>query len=102
MREADDGAFALKNGTKELADGADELADGAEKLLDGAEELRDGMKEFNDEGIEKLKKLMETDTQEIIDRLSEIVDAGAAYKSFAGIESGMDGNVKFIIRTDGI
>ncbi|MDO4344954.1 MAG: hypothetical protein Q4C50_09150 [Eubacteriales bacterium] len=92
----------LIDGADELADGTDELTDGVEELKDGADELADGMEEFNEDGIKKLKEIFVDDLDEFIERLQAIQDAGSAYQSFAGIPDDMNGDVKFIIKTEGI
>ena len=73
-----------------------------EELKDGSEELRDGMEEFNEDGIQKLVDYFNDDIEKLIDRLEAVQDAGMAYQTFAGMSEEMDGNVKFIIKTDAI
>ncbi len=102
VNELDSNSAALKDGANELADGADTLADGVTKLDEGGRELADGIKKFNDEGIQKLMDLYEGDIRVLIDRLDGVVRAGQDYTNFSGLTDGMDGRVKFIIRTDGI
>lgn len=92
----------LVDGVGELSDGADELSDGVSELKDGAEELRDGMEEFNEEGIQKLEDIFIDDMDKMIERLRLLQDMGNDYKSFTGITDEMNGDVKFIIKTDGI
>ena len=38
----------------------------------------------------------------VIDRFKEVVNVGKEYKSFSGINSKMDGEVKFIIETEAV
>ena len=104
-----DGASDLYDGTKKLADGAEDLDEGAGKLddgasdlKDGAKELKDGMKKFNDEGIKKIVDLFDGDIKDLADRMKALKNAGEDYDSFTGIGDGMDGSVKFIIRSDSI
>lgn len=96
------GAESLKSGTGELREGASTLADGMAELDDGAQELVDGMFRFDEEGISKLTELFGSDVQEVVDRLEAISDAGRDYDTFTGLPEGMDGTVKFIIKTDAI
>lgn len=60
------------------------------------------MEEFNEDGIKKLEKVFVDDMDKFIERLQVIQDAGDAYQSFAGIPDEMTGDVKFIIKTEGI
>lgn len=100
--ELDSNSSKLINGTGELSQGTDQLVDGVEKLKDGAEELKDGMEELNEDGIQKLKKIFVDDVDEMIERLQAIQKVGDDYQSFVGMNDEMNGNVKFIIRTEGI
>lgn len=125
-----DGAAALKDGTMELKDGTDQLVDGTKTLNDGAGtlkdgvntlkdgvltldegmgtldegalELLDGMFEFDEEGISKLTELFGDDVQDVVDRLQAVSDAGKEYNTFTRLPKGVDGSVKFIIKTDAV
>lgn len=102
MSELNGNSSKLLDGTTELYDGTTELADGVDELKDGADELRDGMDELNEDGIKKLKEIFVDDMDQLIDRLQAVQKAGNDYQSFAGIADGMEGDVKFIIKTDSI
>lgn len=102
MSELNGNSSKLLDGTTELYDGATELADGVDELKDGADELKDGMEELNEDGIKKLKEIFVDDMDQLIDRLQAVQKAGNDYQSFAGIADGMEGDVKFIIKTDSI
>lgn len=111
-----DGAAELKDGTKELKDGAaelysgvltmqesmPELLDGVTELRDGSVELSDGLCEFDEQGIQKVVELLGDDLESITARLQATIDVAREYRSFAGISDGVDGQVKFIYRTDEI
>lgn len=111
-----DGANRLKDGTAELyagmselydgiftlKDGAPALLDGVTQLRDGAMQLSDGLKEFNEKGIQKLVDAVDGDISGLITRIKSTVDVSNDYKSFSGISDDMDGQVKFIYRTDAI
>ena len=104
-----DGASQLHAGTKELSDGAgalfegvSELSGGVNELTDGVGELLDGVIELDEEGIQKITKLLGRDLQEFRNRISAIRDAGNAYESFSGIREDMKGSVRVLIKTDGI
>lgn len=97
-----DGAGTLADGVKTLYDGAVTLEDGVFALSDGCIALKDGLFQFDEEGISKLTELADGDSKEVLDRLKAVVDAGKEYKTFTSLSDGMDGSVKFIIKTDGV
>ena len=76
--------------------------DGVSQLKDGAIQLNDGLKKFNKDGIQKIVKLVDGDLNGIITRVKATVDVSKNYRNFAGISDDMDGQVKFIYRTDEI
>lgn len=112
----DAGSAALKNGTATLYAGMDELyngiltlkngapalVDGVTALRDGAMQLSDGLKEFNEKGVQKIVDIAEGDLAGVVTRAKATVDVSKAYTSFAGAADEMDGQVKFIYRTDAI
>lgn len=111
-----DGASALKDGTKQLSDGADTLKDGVltlkngvpalidgvSQLRDGAMQLSDGLQQFSDEGISKITSLLKNDVGNIVERLKATVKVAQNYKSYSGLTDQMDGEVKFIYKTEEI
>lgn len=110
------GADALKAGTSELSAGAAELlqgiqtmkdstpalVDGITQLRDGSMELSDGLKQFNEKGIQKLIEAVDGDLEGLSDRIRVTADVAKHYTSFSGICEEMDGDVKFIYKTDSI
>ena len=110
------GADALKAGTSELSAGAAELlqgiqtmkdsapalVDGITQLRDGSMELSDGLKQFNKEGIQKLIEAVDGDLDGLSNRIRVTADVAKHYTSFSGISEDMDGDVKFIYKTDSI
>lgn len=110
------GADALKAGTSELSAGAAELlrgiqtmkdstpalVDGITQLREGSMELSDGLKQFNEEGIQKLIEAVDGDLDGLSDRIRVTADVAKHYTSFSGICEEMDGDVKFIYKTDSI
>lgn len=110
------GADALKAGTSELSAGAAELlqgiqtmkdsapalVDGITQLRDGSMELSDGLKQFNEEGIRKLIEAVDGDLDGLSNRIRVTADVAKHYTSFSGISEDMDGDVKFIYKTDSI
>jgi putative membrane protein len=110
------GAGALKNGTDSLyagtgtlydgiaalQNGSSALTSGVKELRDGSMKLSDGLKEFNEQGVQKLVDAVDGDLGGLVTRLRATVDVSKNYKSFAGISDDMDGQVKFIYRTESV
>ena len=96
------GANELNQGILTMKNGAPALVDGVTKLRDGAMQLSDGLKEFDEKGVSKLTELVEGDLEGMLERVKAIADVSRNYRSFAGISDDMDGQVKFIYRTDAI
>lgn len=96
------GANELYQGILTMKNGAPALVDGVTKLRDGAMQLSDGLKEFDEKGVSKLTELVEGDLEGMLERVKAIADVSRNYRSFAGISDDMDGQVKFIYRTDAI
>lgn len=103
------GAATLYAGTDELYGGiallqnsAPALIDGITQLRDGSMRLSEGLQELNDQGIEKLLDAVNGDLSGLMARLRATIDVSKEYRSFAGISEDMDGQVKFIYRTESI
>lgn len=84
------GALQLNTGVQKLQKASKELNSGATKLNDGSKTL-----------VNKVTDI-KSEASKLTDRLTEVVDAGKAYKSFAGMKDGKNGKVKFIFKTAGI
>lgn len=97
-----DGNQQLAIGAGTLSDGTRQLADGAAALSDGNRQLADGMSEFKTSGIDRLTDVFDNDIQSVRTRIDTMSDLGKNYKSFAGIQEGMNGSTKFIIETEGV
>ena len=96
------GANDLYNGILTLKDGAPALVDGITKLRDGSMTLSDCLKEFNEKGVQKLVDAVRGDLSGLLDRVRATMEVSNNYRNFAGILDGMDGQVKFIYRTEEI
>ncbi len=92
----------LNAGVATLDNNSGTLNDGAAKLDDGAKKLSDGMIQFDEEGIQKLSDAYHGDVEELLDRVDQVLDAGASYHTFSGLKDDMSGSVKFVIRTETI
>ena len=96
------GAEALYDGILTLKNGTPALIDGISKLRDGAMTLSDGLKEFNEKGVKRLSDAVDGDINGLITRIKAISDVAKDYNSFSGISDEMNGQVKFIYRTDAV
>lgn len=94
------GAAKLYSGVLTLQDGMPALISGVTELRDGAMALSDGMKQFNEEGIQKLVDLIGDDLDGVVFRLKATIAVSRDYTNFSGIGADMDGQVKFIYRTE--
>ena len=96
------GANELYNGILQLKNGAPSLVNGVTQLKDGAMQLSDGLSQFNEQGIKKLSDAVDGNLSGLLDRLKATVNVSKKYKTFSGLDDNMDGQVKFIYRTDSI
>lgn len=96
------GASQLYGGILTLKDGSPALVEGVTQLRDGAMALSDGLKEFDEQGIQKLADAVNGDWKELRDRLEAVRDVSDRYQSFAGLSGDMEGQVKFIWRTEAV
>ena len=94
------GAQALANGMESLNNQSGTLIDGVKKLDKGSLELSKGMSKLYNEGIKKIVDMYNDDLKGTLDSVDGMLDAGKGYKTFTKLPSGMDGNVKFIYKTD--
>lgn len=97
-----EGIGTLYDGILTMQDGAPALIDGVTRLRDGAMSLSDGLDELNEKGIRKLTDMVEGDISTLTERMRATVETAQGYTSFAGIADDMEGEVKFIYRTDSI
>lgn len=100
--ELNSGMSTLYNGIHELSSGAPALKGGVTELRDGAMKLSDGLKEFNEKGVQKLIDAVDGDLGGLLTRVRATINVSKNYQSFSGISDDMDGQVKFIYRTDAI
>jgi putative membrane protein len=77
------------------------LTDGVDQLTDGAKQLADGLKAFDEQGVEKLVEALDGDLKGLMERLNAMAEAAGAYRTFSGLSGDMDGQVKFLYRTEG-
>ena len=96
------GLGTLDENSSQLTDGTAALKDGTGKLVEGSSKLADGMKKFDEEGVGRIVALFNGDLTVLMDRMEALKDAGDGYNSFSGIADGMDGSVRFVIKSDSI
>lgn len=96
------GAGQLYDGILTMQNGAPALLDGVTRLRDGAMELTDGLKEFDERGVQKLVDAFDGGVGELMDRVDAVKAVSERYNSFSGISDGMDGQVKFVWRTEAV
>lgn len=60
------------------------------------------MTKFDRDGITKLNDTYNDNIKGLLERMKEIKKLGMNYKTFSGLDSSMNGSVKFIIKTDEI
>ena len=92
----------LNDGAGTLSDGTSAIIDGVGELSDGAHKLADGITEFSEDGIDKIINSYNGDIEPLVDRIQAVLDAGADYQTYTDIADGVNGSVKFIIKTDAV
>lgn len=100
--ELNNGANELYNGILTMKNGTPALTEGVTELRDGAMKLSEGLVQFNEEGIQKLVDAVDGDLDSLFTRIKATADVSKDYNSFSGISDDMEGQVKFIYRTDSI
>lgn len=96
------GMEALKSGTQALADQVPTLLSGVNQLADGAVTLNDGMIQFDEEGIQKLADTYNGDVKGLMEKVVAVMQAGSDYQTFSDKSEDTVGEVKFVIRTEGV
>lgn len=112
LEELKNGTDQLNKGVSEFSKGSDQLSQGggqvkkaSQEILEGSKELDKGMGEFNKEGIQKINDEVNTsniDIQTSLEIKDELVNIAKDNKSFSGISEDMEGNLKFIMKTEGV
>ena len=89
----------MVEGIKAINTGAQQLASGQQVAKDGTMQLSQGLQQFDQQGIQKLADAL-GGIDNVVSRLSDVVEAGRRYDNFSGKSSKMEGSVKFVIETD--
>ncbi len=95
-----DGAQQLTDGVNTLAGSIPALTDGVTQLRDGAKQLADGIQTFTDEGLQKAADLVDGDLETLLARVAATAEVSKNYRIYTNLSDDMDGQVKFIYRTD--
>lgn len=96
------GVNGLDEGVQTLRQSMSALQSGVTQLCDGALELSEGLARLNEEGVQKLSDAVQGDLETAVERLRAGVELSKAYRNYAGISDEMNGQVKFIYRTEEI
>ncbi len=96
------GAGSLYDGILTLKNNAPALVEGVTQLRDGSMQLSQGLSQFNDQGVSRLTAAAKGGLGDLLARLEALRDLAKDYKSYSGLAAGMDGQVKFIYRTEAI
>ena len=96
------GVDAAYAGVAEIVDSLPKLTAGIGELQSGAKRLRDGIAALDAELVQKLSAAVTDNLGELTARLRATVRLSQGYQAFAGLSDSMDGQVKFIYRTDEI
>lgn len=96
------GAGQLYGGILAMKEGTPALLDGVTRLRDGAMELSEGLAQFNEKGVQKLVEAVDGDLAGLLDRVDAVKAVSERYNSFSGISGEMDGQVKFVWRTQAV
>lgn len=92
-------------GLAELGGGLGQLAEGASRSRTGAEQLRDGIRRAKTEGTEKMYQGLAGSFEELLkaDALRQAIEAKLRmYDHFIGKPAGARGEVRFLLRTQGV
>ncbi len=94
--------LTYSQGVNALSDGIGSLEESSLKLQEGARTLYDGTKQFKEKAIDKITEAVNTNFEQIKDKLVAIVKADQSYHTYSGANEDMECSVKFIIETEGI
>jgi len=88
-----------------LQDGVARLDDGSGRLAEGLARLSEGMGQFDREGVRKLSEEVSgavDGARHALTLLDRMTGLSGRYRNFSGIGDGMEGSVKFVLRTEEI
>lgn len=97
------GIGELASGASDLETGSLRLKNGSKQLVNGSKELNDGMNKFYEEGIKKVQEEVDNsdlDLNGMLEVKDELVQLSKENDSFSGKSEDMEGDLKFILKTD--
>ncbi len=103
--KAKEGSDKFVEGSKGLAAGGQKLKEGSKQLVEGTKELNEGMDQFHKEGIVKMTDEVngsDLDITRVLENKDQLVNISKNNKSFTEKSEDMDGNLKFVMKTEGI
>ena len=92
----------LTDGLSTLDSGVEKLSVGTNQLDSGITELAEGITKFNTEGIDKICNYINGNLKDITTRIDKLEELANNYNNFTMLNNGNEGNVKFIMISDGI
>lgn len=96
------GVSALADGAGKINTATGQIADGVGQLESGSNTLNEGMIKFDQEGIQKLADTYNGDVKGLMEKVAAVMKAGSDYQTFSDKNEDTVGEVKFIIRTEGV
>lgn len=102
LRSYTAGVDSASSGASTLKSSMPALKSGISQLQEGAKKMCDGLDQFNSDGVEKLVNAVDGDLSTLAQNLRATLEAAQQYRSFSGVREDMDGEVKFLYRTDAI
>lgn len=94
-----DGINMFYTGLCQYTDGVDQVTDGVNLINANMSDFTSGIAQLND-GVRQLFEGISIIDPSSIDALKQTIELSKSYKNFSGLSSEMEGNVKFIFRTD--
>ena len=85
-----------------LKDALNQLTAGTESLENGANELKNGMIKFDEQGIQKIYRLVNNNVKDLQTRVEKLKELSNEYNTFTNIDENAKGNVKFVMMIDSL
>ena len=92
----------VDNQIKTLKGALNQLTAGTDALENGANELQKGMIKFDEQGIQKIYRIVNNNVKDLQARIEKLRKLSDEYKTFTNIDENAKGNVKFIMMIDSL
>lgn len=102
LNALNNGLNELTNGLYALNEGAKTLYDGTTTLNKGIETLTNGLEKLDNEGIEKLNKLVNGNLKSLQTKLEKLEELSENYQTLDEIDSNYEGSSKIIMIIDSV